>query len=88
MKTIAVTIDDETLKAIDRLARRSPRGGRPTGKRPRRPNRSELVRMALHEFVARHAALDREERDRALIAKHRALLARQAAALVGEQDEP
>jgi metal-responsive CopG/Arc/MetJ family transcriptional regulator len=87
MKTIAVTIDSRTLAIIDRMATRSV-GGRPAGRRAgKRPNRSELVRIALQEFVARHQQLDREARDRAILAKHRALLARQAEALVAEQAE-
>jgi metal-responsive CopG/Arc/MetJ family transcriptional regulator len=88
MKTIAVTIDSKTLAIIDRMATRSA-GGRPATRRgDRRPNRSELVRVALQEFVARHQQLDREARDRAILAKHQALLARQAEALVAEQAEP
>jgi metal-responsive CopG/Arc/MetJ family transcriptional regulator len=88
MKTIAVSIDSKTLAIIDRMATRSA-GGRPSGRRAgMRPNRSELVRIALHEFVARHQQLDREASDRAILAKHRALLARQNEALVAEQAEP
>jgi hypothetical protein len=41
--------------------------------------RSELVRKALMEFVAQDAM------ERAVIARHRSLLARQAKAMVAEQ---
>lgn len=78
MKTIAVSIDEPTILALDRLAR---------GSRGRR-KRSELVRQALAEFLARREREEREGRERAAIARHRALLARQARALVAEQARP
>jgi len=83
-----MTLDSKTLAIIDRMATRSA-GGRPANRRVgKRPNRSELVRTALQEFVARHQQPDRQARDRAILAKHRALLARQSEALVAEQAEP
>jgi len=78
MRTIAVSIDEPTILALDRLLR----GGRKQRKR------SELVRQALAEFLARRAREEREERERAAIARHRVLLARQAKALVAEQARP
>lgn len=75
MKTIAISIDEPTLGALDRLAQK----GRARGKR------SELVREALVEFLARRESLEQEALERAAIAKHRALLARQAKAMVAEQ---
>jgi metal-responsive CopG/Arc/MetJ family transcriptional regulator len=75
MKTIAISIDEPMLAALDRLARK----GRVRGKR------SELVREALAEFLARRETLQQEAHERAVIAKHRVLLARQAKALVAEQ---
>lgn len=78
MKTIAVSIDEPTILALDRLAR----GGRA------RRKRSELVRQALAEFLARREREQREEGERAAIARHRALLARQAEALLAEQARP
>jgi metal-responsive CopG/Arc/MetJ family transcriptional regulator len=78
MITIAISIDRATVAALDRLARR----GR------KRRNRSELVRLALTEFLARREREARDDRDRAAIARHRALLARQARALVAEQARP
>jgi metal-responsive CopG/Arc/MetJ family transcriptional regulator len=83
MRTIAITIDDASLAAIDRLARGA--GRRVPGKRA---NRSEVVRRAVQEFVARHQRLEREEKDRRILGAHRDLIGRQAAALVAEQAEP
>lgn len=76
MKTIAITMDTETLDRMDRLASR---GG------PGRTNRSRLIRQAVQEYVSRleHAAED--EREAAIIRRHRGRLTRQANALVREQ---
>ncbi|HVT02916.1 MAG TPA: ribbon-helix-helix protein, CopG family [Thermoanaerobaculia bacterium] len=78
MKTIAISIDEPTLGALDRLAQK----GRVRGKR------SELVREALAEFLARREGLEQEAKERTVIARHRALLARQAKAMVAEQAKP
>jgi metal-responsive CopG/Arc/MetJ family transcriptional regulator len=78
MKTIAISIDEPTLAALDRLA----------GKRRERRNRSELVRQALAEFLAKRERLEMEARDRGTLARHRARLARQARALIAEQARP
>jgi Arc/MetJ-type ribon-helix-helix transcriptional regulator len=75
MKTIAVSIDEPTLDALDRLVR----------KRRVRGKRSELVREALAEFLARREGQEREAIESAAIAKHRSLLNRQAKAMVTEQ---
>ena len=82
MKTIAISIDEASLAAIDRMAR----GTRRRAARP--ANRSEVVRRAVQEFIARHTRHAREESDRRVLAAHRKLLARQAEALVAEQAEP
>jgi metal-responsive CopG/Arc/MetJ family transcriptional regulator len=87
MKTIAISIDEPTLESIDRLAKGS-RGDSPrSGGSRRKPglSRSQVVRLALHEFLARRDRTQREERERRVFAEHRELLARQAAALVAEQ---
>jgi metal-responsive CopG/Arc/MetJ family transcriptional regulator len=78
MKTIAISIDEPTLGALDRLAQKG---------RARR-KRSELVREALVEFLARREDQEQEALERAAIAKHRVLLARQAKAMVAEQAQP
>src|SRR4051794_22576993 len=75
MKTIAISIDEPTLGALDRLAQ----------KERFRRKRSELVREALVEFLARRQILEQEAIERAAISKHRSLLARQAKAMVAEQ---
>ena len=78
MKTIAISIDEPTLGALDRLAQQ----GHARGKR------SELVREALVEYLARRASLEQETLERAAITKHRVLLARQTKAMVAEQAKP
>ena len=78
MKTIAISIDEPTLGALDRLAQS---GGA-------RGNRSELVREALVEYLARRENQEQEALERAAIAKHRELLVRQAKAMVAEQAQP
>ena len=75
MKTIAISIDEQLLGALDRLARKG----------NARRNRSELVREALVEFLARRGSLEHEAVEQAAIAKHRLRLARQAKAIVAEQ---
>lgn len=79
MKTIAITVEEDTLKSIDELARKSPRELR---------NRSRIVRAALKEFVAKELQRDREARERGILKKHRARLERQARALISEQAKP
>jgi metal-responsive CopG/Arc/MetJ family transcriptional regulator len=81
MKTIAISIDESSLAAVDRLA------GRP-GKGRKTPNRSEVIRQAVREFLARRARLDREAEDRRVLAAHRAKLEREATVLLAEQAEP
>jgi metal-responsive CopG/Arc/MetJ family transcriptional regulator len=69
MKRITISIDAPTLNALDRLTEKLGVPGK----------RSELVRKALMEFVAQDTF------ERAVIAKHRSLLARQAKAMIAEQ---
>jgi len=82
MKTIAISIDAETLRRLDRIAGAS--RPRAPSKR-RRPNRSEIVRLALTEYVANRERQDREERDRRALAGGSARLRREEEALVAEQ---
>jgi len=88
VKTIAISIDDSTLEAIDRLVRQERPSGAGRRKGARRCTRSEIVRAALQAFVAGRERLRREVREGAILARHRALLTRQATALVAEQAEP
>jgi len=88
MKTIAVSIDEDLLASIDRIARGQPSSRRGRGPRGgRRPNRSEVIRDAVREFVRRRQQRQEEARERQVIAKHRDRLARQLEAPVGEQAE-
>jgi metal-responsive CopG/Arc/MetJ family transcriptional regulator len=84
MRTIAISIDEASLAAIDRLARTA---GRQRG-RKRRANRSEMIRRAVREFIGRGKRREREDNDREILAANRAQIERQAEALVGEQAEP
>jgi metal-responsive CopG/Arc/MetJ family transcriptional regulator len=77
MKTIAITIDDDTLERVDRL------GTRPGGR-----NRSLVIRQAVREYVTRLERLADEEREAAVIRRHRGRLERQARALVRAQAQP
>jgi metal-responsive CopG/Arc/MetJ family transcriptional regulator len=75
MKTIAVTIDETTLKLLDEL----------TAASPQPCSRSALVRTAVREFAERERQRETEVREHEILRKHRKLLARQARALVAEQ---
>jgi Arc/MetJ-type ribon-helix-helix transcriptional regulator len=79
MKTIAMTIDEPTLKRIDRLAASDAVPWK---------SRSEVIRFAVQEFVARLERLDEEDREREIFRRHGARLNRQAAALIKEQAKP
>jgi metal-responsive CopG/Arc/MetJ family transcriptional regulator len=84
MRTIAISIDEASLAAVDRLAQAvGRRGGARKGS-----NRSAVVRRAVQEFLARHRKREREDRDRGILRAHRGEIERQAAALVAEQAEP
>jgi len=78
MKTIAVTIDEATLKLLEDLAAAD----------PRRRTRSAVVRAALREFAERERRRAIEERDREIFRKNRKQLAREARLLTGEQAQP
>ena len=78
MKTIAVTIDDATLQALDDLV---------SGE-PLRRTRSALVRAAVREFAARERRRQIEEREREIFRKSRKQLAREARLLVAAQARP
>jgi metal-responsive CopG/Arc/MetJ family transcriptional regulator len=75
MKTIAVTIDDETLRLLDEL----------TAGQPRRRRRSALVRAALRDFVEKERRRVTEEHEREIFHKNRKQLAHQARLLIKEQ---
>ena len=84
MKTIAISIDESSLAAIDRIAQAAGR----RGGRKEKANRSEVIRRAVREFISRRKRHEREESDRQIMAAHRERIERQARVLVGEQAEP
>jgi metal-responsive CopG/Arc/MetJ family transcriptional regulator len=73
MKTIAITIDEDTLSRVDRI------GGR---------NRSRVIREAVQEHLTRLERLADEQREADVVRRHRGRLARQARALVRGQAKP
>jgi len=79
MKTIAITIDEKTLKRIDRL--------KVDGNAPFR-SRSEVIRQAAQEFVSRFERLTEEDREREIFRKNRRRLDRQSRELIKEQAKP
>lgn len=83
MRTIAISIEESLLANIDRIARQA---GRTAGRR--KPNRSEVIRQAVLDFIDRRKQSEREARERAILAKHRKKLDRQLEVLVPEQEEP
>ena len=78
MKTIAITIDEPTLRLLDEITATSPRWR----------SRSVLVRAAVREFAEQEQRRDREVQDHAVLRKHRKQLARQARVLIAEQARP
>lgn len=76
MKTIAITIDEKTLKRIDRL--------KAAANAPFR-SRSEVIRQAAQEFVSRLERLTEEGRERDIFRRNRQRLDRQARELIKEQ---
>ncbi len=79
MKTIAITIDEPTLKRLDRVM---------ADKSTSWKTRSEVIRLAVQQFIARLERNAEEEREREIFRRHGARLNRQAAALVKEQAKP
>ncbi|HEX2482222.1 MAG TPA: hypothetical protein VHQ69_10100 [Methylomirabilota bacterium] len=78
MKTIAVSMDEATLKLLDDLV----------AGEPRRRTRSALVRSAVREFAGRERRRQIEEREREIFRKRRKQLAREARLLVAAQARP
>jgi metal-responsive CopG/Arc/MetJ family transcriptional regulator len=80
MRTIAITIEEETLEQVDRVAASGRTG--PTA------NRSKVIRAAVREYLARLERAVEEEREREILKRHSRRIARDAAALVREQAKP
>ena len=76
MKTIAITIEEDILDRIDRLAAQNATAA---------GNRSRFIREALREHLSRVEGQAEDERERQVIKRHRKLLQRQALALIKEQ---
>ena len=74
MKTIAITIDDQTLERVDRIG-----GGR---------SRSRVIRQAVQEYVSRLESTAEQEREAEIFRRHRRRLGQQVRALVREQAKP
>ena len=79
MKTISITVDEDTLTRLDKLA--EDRTGAVF-------SRSSLIREAMRDYVVRVERLIEEERERAIFRQRRTELAREATALVREQAKP
>ena len=75
MKTIAITVDEDTLELIDEMHRSSDEFR----------SRSALVRAAIREYAALEQKRSDEERERKIIRKNKDLLDRQLKALVADQ---
>ena len=76
MKTIAMTIDEPTLKRVDRLM---------ASKIVPWKSRSEVIRHAVQQLVENLERAQEEKREREIFRRHGARLNRQAAALIKEQ---
>jgi metal-responsive CopG/Arc/MetJ family transcriptional regulator len=77
MKTIAITIDEETLERLDRLLA--------AGAGDPKANRSRAIRRAVQDFVSRLEGAADAEREALVLRRHRQRLAREARALVRSQ---
>jgi len=75
MKTIAITVDDETLELLEE----------PLGSSAQFQSRSALVRVAIREYSARLRRRLEEERERGIVRQNKELLEKQVKALVEEQ---
>ena len=76
MKTIAVTIDEPTLKRLDRLTNKVDLPYR---------SRSAVIRKAVEQFANRLERESEEQRETEIFRRHRSRLNRQATALIKEQ---
>ena len=78
MKTIAITIDDDTLRRIDEITEGSSSAG----------NRSQFIREAVRDRLRRIERLSEEKREKEIFRRNRKRLQRQALALIKEQAKP
>jgi metal-responsive CopG/Arc/MetJ family transcriptional regulator len=78
MKTIAITMDDDTLDLLRELTKLSPQA----------LNRSALIRQAVREFAEREKRRASEADEDAIFRRHSTRLNRQAKALAKDQARP
>jgi metal-responsive CopG/Arc/MetJ family transcriptional regulator len=78
MKTISISIDEDTLEQVNRLVA--------TGGNGR--NRSQVISQAVREYVERLERFAEDEREARIVRQHRGKLTRQARALVRQQGRP
>jgi Arc/MetJ-type ribon-helix-helix transcriptional regulator len=76
MKTIAISIDESTLKRLDQLTSDADFAFR---------NRSDVIRRAVRQFLERLQREAEERRETEIFRRHKSRLNRQAAALIKEQ---
>ncbi len=79
MKTIAITIDEGMLRRIDAIAVRQGQS---------EINRSQFIREAIRDRLARIERSAEEERERQIFRKNKVKLQQQALALIKEQAKP
>jgi metal-responsive CopG/Arc/MetJ family transcriptional regulator len=79
MKTIAITIEEHTLKRIDEVAGQRGESG---------TNRSQFIREAIKEHLVRIERQIEGEREREIFKRNRNKLHKQALALIKEQAKP
>src|SRR5881409_1783418 len=78
MKTIAITMDEDDLNRIDKV----------TASTEGVKNRSQFIRQAVRDYLARIEKAAEEEREREIFRRNRHRLHQQALALIKEQAKP
>ena len=78
MKTIAITIEEDILQRIDAAGKAK---GTPV-------NRSQFIREAVRDYLARMEKTVEEEREREIFRRNSRRLHQQAVALIKEQAKP
>jgi metal-responsive CopG/Arc/MetJ family transcriptional regulator len=82
MKTIAITIDEETLRGLGEFVEQ-----RAKTLGPPKLNRSEVIRRALRDYLAAQKQAAAEELDRRAFSKHRVKLSSELKSLVKAQSK-
>jgi metal-responsive CopG/Arc/MetJ family transcriptional regulator len=79
MKTIAITIDENTLEWIDRMLEQQAAPGK---------NRSQVIRRAVREYLINLQQEAEQAREKEIFHRNRRLLKQDALALIREQAKP